>query len=488
MKGVDDIFKKAELSYYQRLLKLKSEMDTKHNNIVGEDVRLFYLNFILQTLRSYKPAPNGIQWSKEEKEKFKNLSYKEQRKMIVKKSEIKSSLFPYVSVDYEPYTYSPRISDRAKTSYNKAQELLKKHEKTYFNDITPLTQQEILNNLRIAYNERYLKAGVELASLLFKKSSLKGGDEAKKDIIECASITKALLDEKIGENSYMYYQLYKWCIDSDRIYLRDLGTSSLGVNKEQALECYNHALESIVWEAIDEEAQRKSNKLSLIGAELYLAAAIKYQSPAAFLAAASNYCPTGVEWTLYYAIIPFHACTRCAIALGGGGIDTLIDFYRQGFDFPKSPLKAARLQNYRDKPKSQKGLINGLDPYFDEKFPPDTLIDLSSKVESCVYGGRWGSFGMSYATKIGVIKDPRDKDSTKESIKEYYLMMWRIVVGNSKEFRYRGIGLLHAFSIMLYSNLTYGLPSARPYIFPKEVLDLEIDFNKGLEGVDQERK
>ena len=34
----------------------------------------------------------------------------------------------------------------------------------------------------------------------------------------------------------------------------------------------------------------------------------------------------------------------------------------------------------------------------------------------------------------------------------------------------------------IYSNLTYGLPSARPYIFPKEVLDLEIDFTKGLEG------
>lgn len=71
MKGVDDIFKKAELSYYQRLLKLKSEMDTKHNNIVGEDVRLFYLNFILQTLKSYKPAPNGKNGVKKKKKSLK---------------------------------------------------------------------------------------------------------------------------------------------------------------------------------------------------------------------------------------------------------------------------------------------------------------------------------------------------------------------------------------------------------------------------------
>lgn len=30
--------------------------------------------------------------------------------------------------------------------------------------------------------------------------------------------------------------------------------------------------------------------------------------------------------------------------------------------------------------------------------------------------------------------------------------------------------------------MPYGYPSARPYIFPKDILDLKIDFNKGIQG------
>lgn len=128
--------------------------------------------------------------------------------MIVRKSELKSVVLPYVNVDYEPYKYSERISDTAKKAYQKAQNLLDSHKEIDFNSLDSKIQKEIFHNLRVAYKEQYLKAGVELAKLLFKKNQFaKYGGE----IEECTQITKNLLREKIPENAYMYYRLYKWC-------------------------------------------------------------------------------------------------------------------------------------------------------------------------------------------------------------------------------------------------------------------------------------
>ena len=456
-----------------------------------EEVKIHEFNFILTTLKSYKPSPNGngIKWSKEEKAKFLKLSYKEQRKMIVRKSELKSALFPYVNVDYEPYKYSDRISDMAKRTYDKATKLLESNSKIDFNNLNPKIKQEILQNLRIAYKEQYLKAGVKLSELLFKKASLSGDNESKKEILECVKIVKDLLNEKIPEISYMYYQLYKWSIDNNRIFHTDLTSNTLGLVREEARECYNHALESVVWEAIDEEAQRPVNASSLFAAELYLAAAIKYQSPLAFSLAAYNYSPNDIFPNSAFCSLMLHqACLRCAIALGGGGMETLASYYIRGIDLPKYPLKANRLRAYNKKTSTQKGLINGLDPYFDEKFPPDFIIDFTLLCDNCIYGailldddGKW--MGINWAVKQGYIKDPRTKGSNIDSIKQYYLTMWRVIVERFKKYIYTEfVSETSLFSYKIYSNLQYGLPSARPYIFPKEVLDLEIDFNKGLEG------
>lgn len=479
------IFTHHEVNIWNKITKEAEHITEKHDFTSQERMRLHELNSILKTLKSYKPSPNGngIKWSKEEKEAFVKLSYKEQRKMTVRKSELKSTLFPYVDVDYESYIYSERISDMAKKTYDKAAKLLESHAKIDFNNLNPKIQQDILHNLRVAYKEQYLKAGVELSKLLFKKASLKGGDESKKEILECNKIVKDLLREKIPEISYMYYQLYKWSSDNNRIFNTDLTSSTLGLIREEARECYNHALESIVWEAIDEEAQRKGMRGTIFAAELYLAAAIKYQSPLAFSLAASNYAAQGV-WTTAYALIPYHASLRCAIALGNSNaIQKLASDYTQGlFMQHASRLRANIMWSYAQKSPQQKGLINGLDPYFDEKFPPDLIIDLSAYADGCAYGGSIDMMGLVLAREQGLIKDPRDKDSTPESIKQYYLMMWQIVVNRSKTYTYNGITPYNLLSDQIYSNLTYGLPSARPYIFPKEVLDLKIDFNKGLEG------
>lgn len=488
MKGV--IFETNEINLWNKLLEERDKLDAKDS--IG-DKHQYCFNSILHILKSYRPSPNGngIKWSKEEKEAFIKLSYKEQRKMIVRKSQLQSTLFPYVNVDYEPYTYSERISDMAKKTYTKAQALLEKHSNTDFNLLDSTIQQEILQNLRIAYKEQYIKAGVKLSTLLFKKASLKGGDESKKEILECVKITKDLLNKKIPEISYMYYQLYKWSSDNERLFHTELTPYSLGLVREEARECYNHALECVVWEAIDEEAQREEWKqgIPVFAAELYLAAAIKYQSPLAFYLAALNYAPQGV-WTNAYALIPHHACLRCAITLGSqSAIDMLIPYYGEGLDIPKSLIKFNMLGKYAQKSPQQRGLINGLDPYFDEKFSPDVLIDLTLHADGCVYGGSENAMGLSYAVyDKGIIKDPRDRDSTPESIKEYYLVMWQIIVDNLKSYTFSSNKrtLFDVLAQKIYSNLTYGLPSARPYIFPKEVLDLKIDFTKGLDGYGKE--
>ena len=464
-------------NFFKQVDKLENLLNTK--NFDAKSRKLFDFNFILKTLRTYKlhPNGNGIKWSKEEKEDFIKLSYKEQRKMIVRKSELKSALFPYVTVDYEPYKYSERISDSAKRAYQKAQSLLNQNKNLDFSSLNSNIKEEIFNNLRLAYKERYLKAGVELAKLLFKNSFLGNHKNAESEILECVLITKKLLGERIPENAYMYYKLYQWSSDEYRLFLDEFTPDTLKINKEQARECYNLALESIIWEAIDEEAYRFKN--SIVSAELWLAAAIKYQSPLAFGTAASHYLASNMP-NLYgrSSILYSLACNRCAIALGS-------DNKLYGLAQDSYGLESKKLWSYYEKTPEQRGLINGLDPYFDEKFPPKHIIDLSAMVTGYVYNGFTNRGGLENAIKNGIVKDIINQEATIKDIKHFYLRMWKIIVYTDNQLTMDdyNLGRLGYLAYILYENLPYGYPSARPYIFPKEVLDLEIDFTKGVEDL-----
>lgn len=124
MKGA--IFKKKELDFWKKFDE-RHQKDTL-NFPKDKSGRIIWLDTIHQTITSYKQAPsNGIVWSKEEKELFESLSLKEQRKMIVKKSELKSVLFPYVNVDYKAYEYPTRSKESEAESFNKAKALLEKN-------------------------------------------------------------------------------------------------------------------------------------------------------------------------------------------------------------------------------------------------------------------------------------------------------------------------------------------------------------------------
>lgn len=478
MKGT--IFREEELDFWKKFYE-KHTKDALNFTKYDSDKEA-WLKEMHKTITSYKEAPsNGIVWTKEEKELFESLSLNEQRKMIVKKSELKSVLFPYVDVDYKAYEYSTRSKESGKESFEKAKALLNKNKDKVFSELDKTTSENILHFFRIAYKSGNLEAGVNLAKLLFKKAKSSDYEGVFDDIRESVKITKDLLNHNIPENAYHYYALYKWSDDTSRFYHKELTSFNLGLIREEAKDCYNYALECVVWEAIDEEAQR--NDRDLLGAELYLAAAIKYQSPIAFLKAAQFYAPSGLtSEVLDYALIPYNACLRCAIALGSKeALETLISNYKNGLRMMrKNPLQAQLLSTHGE----QRKLINGLDPYFDEKFKPEYIIDYGSLI-SLGYGGTIVYPGISRLVSQGRIKDPRDSDATKESIKEYYLTVWEMLVSlaNILEFEENLLAShYHYFTIQIYSKLIYGYPSARPYVFPKEILDLPIDFSKGLEG------
>lgn len=481
MKGA--IFEMRSLDFWKKFDEIWKTTDLGIPK--GKPNKEIWLDFAYETITSYKHASsNGIVWTKEEKELFQSLEVKEQRKMIVRKSELQCSLLPYVNVDYIAYEYSTRSKESGKESFTKAKELLNKYKDTEFNRLESTKSEDILYFLRIAYKSGNLEAGVYLAKLLFKKARLNEYKNASNDIKESVRITKELLQHNIPENSYQYYNLYKWFSDSQFLFGTELTSSSLGLNREEARDCYNYALEKVVWEAVDEEAQRWDIEKTIFAAELYLAAGIKYQSPLAFFLAAQNYAPSGLtSEALQYALIPYNACLRCSIALGNEeALDTLITNYENGIRMiRKNALIAKLLQSYKE----SRVLINGLDPFFDEKYKPEFIIDYGSYTFALDYGGTIVYPGISRLVAQGLIKDPRDSDSTLESIKEYYLKVWQIFVSQSEHIKFSGdiaVSSYQYLSTKIYSKLHYGYPSARAYVFPKEALDLKIDFTKGLEG------
>ena len=101
-----------------------------------------------------------------------------------------------------------------------------------------------------------------------------------------------------------------------------------------------------------------------------------------------------------------------------------------------------------------------------------------------MYGGTSNHPGVYRWIKTGKLKDPRDKDSTQKTVQDFYNKLWQIILW---EYNYavkfkqktvenyfnRGSYTSH----LLYRKYSSGFASARPYIFPKEVLATKIDYN-----------
>ena len=100
-----------------------------------------------------------------------------------------------------------------------------------------------------------------------------------------------------------------------------------------------------------------------------------------------------------------------------------------------------------------------------------------------MYGGSSKYPGIYFLIKEGKIKDPRDKDSTQETVQDFYNTVWKIMLRNyNKTVKFKKAKTYFARSeyaaYLLYRKYPSGFASARPYVFPKEVLATEIDFDK----------
>ncbi len=102
-----------------------------------------------------------------------------------------------------------------------------------------------------------------------------------------------------------------------------------------------------------------------------------------------------------------------------------------------------------------------------------------------MYGGSGRYPGVYKWIEDGKMKDPRDKESTLATVKDFYQKLWQIIIWkfnhkvtyyreSSEEYFTADYYTMH----LLYRKYASGFTSARPYVFPKEVLDMDIDFNK----------
>ncbi len=437
-----------------------------------------YFEIIQNRIKSFKQAPNGMQWTKEEKQKFEKLSTTDMKKYLIQKMGFKTTLLKHLNLESE-YIYKKTTNQTALNQFDKAMKLLSSLDD--INDFSKLkqdTKDQIISSLRIAYNHADERAGAHLAECLFLNNKLDKNPNSKEQMIECANIYKAMCDKKIPDGYYGYYSLYVWSVDNDRLFNANITPGVLGLNKESAIEYFNLALESGVWGAIEDVANRVPR--TALAGELWISAGIVYQSASAFSQAAFHFSGYGVHPKADSNTFSI-ACLRMAIMLGSvGALKELAFRYENGKNVNKSQATSDLLIAYMLK-RRQKELINGLDPYFDEKFPPEPIIDFGGTIPD-VYGGTMYTPGLMYLRRKGFIKDPRDKDASFDDIKHFYLTMWDVIVHNSNFIKDKEWTFLSGYiPEMLYDAYPQGFPSARMYVFPKEILDLKIDFTKGLE-------
>ena len=283
-----------------------------------------------------------------------------------------------------------------------------------FKNMDRAMQDNILNNLRYASNKNNLIASKELADLLFERVESIEESQGIKDIKESLDLYNKLIKAGAPDGYYGYYAIYRFTVDRDKLSYSSLTSASFDINKE--------------------------------------------------------------DYEIFYI-----ACMRMAIMLGGK-LDELIACYSNGVSVHRNPARTEALRKYA---KNRK-LIDGLDPYFDEKFPPDLVLDFGTHFYGGMYGGSNNHPGVYFWIKKGKMKDPRDKDSTKQTVQDFYNKLWQIILFEYNYFMKYGTEIAENYFVdvfsyvahLLYRKYPSGFASARPYIFPQDVLATKIDYNK----------
>ena len=426
----------------------------------------------LDDLKSFKEAPNGMKWTADEKSKFEKLSHVEKKKYLINKMGFKGGvILPHLTID-KLYKYPEIRDDISKDQYARAQKILSSSKRS-FADMDIKTQDEVLNYLREASYRNNLIASRDLADLLFSRIYSVEESQGEKDIKESINLYNKLIKEGSPDGYYGYYAIYKFTVDSDKLLYSSVTPLSLGLNENTAAKYLNEAIKMGQKQALYDVAATAEG--SGIALDMYITAGYLYQDRNAFEKAmrSASYDISKYDYEIFYI-----ACMRMAIILGGK-LDELIACYSNSVSVHRNPARTEALRKYA---KNRK-LIDGLDPYFDEKFPPDLVLDFGTNYFGNMYGGSSKYPGIYFLIKEGKIKDPRDKDSTQETVQDFYNTVWKIMLRNyNKTVKFRKAKTYFARSeyaaYLLYRKYPSGFASARPYVFPKEVLATEIDFDK----------
>lgn len=448
---------------------LQKSQEKKFN----DDPKLLYYIITLDDLKSFQSAPNGMKWSAEEKASFEKLNYVEKKKYLINKMGFKGGvILPHLTVE-NLYQYPAIRDDISKDQYERTQKLLSSSNKSFPN-MDKSKQEEILNYLREAAYRNNLIAMRDLADLLFSRINHVEESQGIKDIKESLTQYLKLIKAGAPDGYYGYYAVYRFTQDKDKLFYSSLTPQALGVNEMLAAQYLNEAIKLGNKQALYDVAETTEG--SIMAVDMYITAGYLYQDRYAFSKAmrSASYDINKEDYEMFYI-----ACMRMAIILGGS-LDELIACYANRVSVHNNPMREDELRQYA---KNRK-LVDGLDPYFDEYFPPDLVLDFGTQLDSGMYGGTSNYPGIYRWIKTGKLKDPRDKDSTQKTVQDFYNKLWQIILWHTnyamtfietitETYHTRDSYIAH----LLYRKYASGFASARPYIFPKEVLATKIDYN-----------
>ena len=427
----------------------------------------------LDDLKSFQPAPNGMKWSAEEKASFEKLSHIDKKKYLINKMGFKGGvILPHLTVE-NLYQYPAIRDDISKDQYERAQKLLSSSNKSFPN-MDKIKQEEILNCLRLVSDRGVLEASKDLADLLFSRIHQVEENQGIKDIKESLTQYLKLIKAGTPDGYYGYYAVYRFTQDKDKLFYSSLTPQALGINEMLAAQYLNEAIKLGNKQALYDVAETAEG--SGIAVDMYITAGYLYQDRYAFSKAmrSASYDINKEDYEMFYI-----ACMRMAIMLGGS-LDELIACYANRVSVHNNPMREDELRQYA---KNRK-LVDGLDPYFDEYFPPDLVLDFGTQFYGSMYGGTSDYPGIYRWIKTGKLKDPRDKDSTQKTVQDFYNKLWQIILWHtnySMTFKNKVTETYFTYvtytAHLLYRKYASGFASARPYIFPKEVLATKIDYN-----------
>ena len=448
--------------------------DKSEEKKYGKSSKSLAYIIILDDLKSFQSAPNGMKWSAEEKASFEKLNHVEKKKYLINKMGFKGGvILPHLTVE-NLYQYPAIRDDISKDQYERAQKLLSSSNKSFPN-MDKSKQEEILNYLREAAYRNNLIAMRDLADLLFSRIHQVEESQGIKDIKESLTQYLKLIKAGAPDGYYGYYAVYRFTQDKDKLFYSSLTPQALGVNEMLAAQYLNEAIKLGHKQALYDLAETTEG--SSIAVDMYITAGYLYQDRYAFSKAmrSASYDINSEDFEMFYI-----ACMRMAIMLGGS-LDELIACYANRVSVHNNPMREDELRQYA---KNRK-LVDGLDPYFDEYFPPDLVLDFGTKFYGGMYGGTSNHPGVYRWIKTGKLKDPRDKDSTQKTVQDFYNKLWQIILYEYNYFVKFGSDIAENYFVdvfsyiahLLYRKYSSGFASARPYIFPKEVLATKIDYN-----------